>query len=121
MAKVNEFESPAINIIANGTTVKGDIICDGDFRIDGVLIGSITSKAKIIIGNTGTIEGDIKCQNGDFSGIIKANVVVAETLTLKSSARLIGNINIGKLSIEPGSQFSGNCRMENADYIAAQD
>jgi cytoskeletal protein CcmA (bactofilin family) len=119
MAKVNEFEAPTINIIGNGTTLKGDIISDGDFRIDGTLIGSITSKAKVIIGTTGVIEGEIKCLNGDFSGTIKANVLATELLSLKASSKLYGNIHVGKLSIEPGAQFSGNCKMENADYIAS--
>lgn len=119
MAKANEFEAPTINIIGNGTTLKGDIISDGDFRIDGTLIGSITSKAKVIIGTTGVIEGEIKCLNGDFSGTIKANVLATELLSLKASSKLYGNIHVGKLSIEPGAQFSGNCKMENADYIAS--
>lgn len=113
MAKTNEFEAPAINIIGNGTTLKGDIISDGDFRIDGTLIGSITSKAKVIIGTTGLIEGEIKCANGDFSGAIKANVVVTEMLSLKATSSITGNIVVNKLSIEPGAQFSGNCKMDN--------
>lgn len=116
MAKTNEFEAPAINIIGNGTTLKGDIVSDGDFRIDGTLIGSISSKAKLIIGTTGTIEGEIRCVNGDFSGTIKANVVVTEMLSLKATSSLTGNIQVSKLSIEPGAQFSGNCKMNNSDY-----
>lgn len=120
MAKANEFEAPTINIIGNGTTLKGDIISDGDFRIDGSLIGSITSKAKVIIGTTGIVEGEIKCNNGDFSGTIKANVFVSEMLALKATSKLSGNIHVGKLSIEPGAQFSGNCKMENADYVSSQ-
>jgi cytoskeletal protein CcmA (bactofilin family) len=119
MAKSNEFEAPAINIIGNGTIVKGDIISDGDFRIDGTLIGSIASKAKVIVGVTGNVEGEIKCQNGDISGNVKANVLVSEMLALKATSKLIGNINVSKLSIEPGSQFSGNCKMENTDYVAS--
>lgn len=115
MAKPNDFEAPAINILANGTTLKGDIISDGDFRIDGTLLGSIQSKAKVIIGTTGVVEGEIKCANGDFSGVIKANVIVTEVLTLKATSKLAGNIQIGKLSIEPGAQFSGSCKMENSE------
>jgi cytoskeletal protein CcmA (bactofilin family) len=120
MAKTNEFEAPAINIIGNGTTLKGDIKSDGDFRIDGTLIGSISSKAKVIIGATGIVEGEIKCNNGDFSGTIKANVHVTEMLALKATSKLAGNIHVGKLSIEPGAQFSGNCKMENADQNSNQ-
>lgn len=120
MAKANEFETPTINIIGSGTTLKGDIVSDGDFRIDGTLIGSIHSKSKVIIGTTGSVEGEIRCANGDFSGTIKANIVASEMVALKSTCKVIGNLQIGKLSIEPGAQFSGNCKMDNADYTPAQ-
>ena len=113
MAKINEIDSSSINILGNGTTVKGDIIANGDFRIDGTLIGSINAKGKLVIGATGNVEGEINCQNADFSGIVKANVNVQEMLALKSTAKLTGDITINKLSIEPGAQFSGSCNMNN--------
>ena len=36
---------------------------------------------------------------------------VKELLTLKSSAKLQGDISTNKLSIEPGAVFSGSCSM----------
>lgn len=121
MAKNHEQETPSINLIGSGTIVKGDITSNGDFRIDGTLIGSITSKSKVVIGTTGIVDGEIHCLNADFSGKIKANVKVSELLTLKSSTNLIGNINIGKLAIEPGAQFTGNCSMENENYTPTDE
>jgi cytoskeletal protein CcmA (bactofilin family) len=112
MAKVNEIEAPNINILSSGTTVKGDIKSNGDIRIDGTLIGSVNSKGKVVIGATGNIEGEIICQNADFSGVIKAKVVVTELLQLKSSAKISGDIITNKLSIEPGAKFSGTCNMD---------
>lgn len=111
MAKNIEIESPVINIIGNGTTIKGDINASGDMRIDGTLIGSINSKGKVVIGVTGTVEGEIVCQNADFSGNIKAKVNVTELLAMKASANLVGDITTDKLSIEPGAKFSGTCKM----------
>lgn len=121
MAKNYEQESPSINLIGSGTIVKGEITSNGDFRIDGTLIGSITSKSKIVVGTTGVVDGQINCQNADFSGKIKADVKVVELLTLKSTTNLIGNIKVGKLAIEPGAQFTGNCSMENENYSPSED
>lgn len=113
MAKNYEQENPSINLLGNGTMVKGDITSNGDFRIDGTLIGSIFSKSKVVIGTTGVVDGEINCENADFSGSIKGNIKVTELLTLKSTSKLLGNISVGKLAIEPGAQFSGNCIMDN--------
>lgn len=120
MAKNYEQENPSINLIGNGTIVKGDITSNGDFRIDGTLIGSIFSKSKVVVGTTGVVDGEINCQNADFSGTIKANIKVTELLTFKSTTKLIGNISVGKLAIEPGAQFSGNCTMDN-DILSTSD
>jgi len=112
MAKNFEPESPTINILGPGTFIKGDIKSNGDIRIDGTLVGSVNSKGKVVIGATGNVEGEVVCQNADFSGFIKGQVSVTELLTMKSTARLTGNIVTNKLSIEPGAKFSGSCRME---------
>ena len=119
MAKGNEIESSVINIIGNGTSIKGEVKCNGDMRIDGSLVGSINSKGKLVIGPSGNVEGEIICQSADFSGNIKATVTVTELLQLKASAKLIGDVITTKLAIEPGAKFSGTCNMheQNAPIV----
>jgi cytoskeletal protein CcmA (bactofilin family) len=112
--KNKETEMPSINLLGAGTVIKGEISVNGDFRIDGTLIGNIDCKGKIVVGSSGLIEGEIICQNADFSGQIKAHVKVAELLTLKETARFSGDITTNKLAIEPGAKFSGTCAMESA-------
>ncbi|NVO01160.1 MAG: polymer-forming cytoskeletal protein [Bacteroidetes bacterium] len=113
MAKNNEVESPSINLIGPGTIINGDINCNGDIRIDGSLIGSINSKGKIVVGTTGLIEGEIICQNADFSGVINANVMVGELISLKATAKLTGDLVTNKLAIEPGAKYTGKCNMSS--------
>ena len=116
MAKNPEVETPSINIIGSGTIVEGKINSNGDFRIDGSLIGMIKSESKIIVGSSGIVEGEIISKNADISGKLQANIQVEELLTLKASSKIIGNIKVGKLSIEPGAVFTGQCTM-NSDNI----
>lgn len=115
MAKYNENEmtSNNINLIGQGTEITGDILCSGDLRIDGILSGNITSKGKVVVGETGKIKGEINCKNSDISGIIEGKITVAELLSLKATAKMIGDITTSKLAIEPGSKFTGYCNMTN--------
>lgn len=114
MAKLNGQESsPSINFLGTGTTIKGIVKSNGDFRIDGVLNGSINSKGKVVVGPSGRVEGEILCQNADISGEIHAKIVVHELLTLKSSAIIKGDIFTNKLAIEPGAKFTGSCNMND--------
>ena len=113
MAKTIISETPAVNMIGKGTSIKGDIRSDGDFRVDGTLHGSIQSTGKIVVGVSGVIEGDITCQNADFSGQVKAVIRVKELLSLKATSKVNGEVHTSKLAIEPGAKFSGTCNMED--------
>ena len=120
MAKTIISETPAVNMIGKGTSIKGDIRSDGDFRVDGILHGSIQSNGKIVVGVSGSIEGDINCQNADLSGQVKATIHVKELLSLKSTSKVTGEVYTSKLAIEPGAKFSGTCNMEDEAEIKAQ-
>lgn len=122
MAKSSNNEhSPSINFLGAGTHIKGAITSDGDFRIDGALIGSISAKGKIVIGQSGKVEGEINCQHADISGEVKARVIVHELLTLKSTANITGDLYTSKLAIEPGALFSGTCDMnKKPEHITAK-
>tara|TARA_B100000212_G_C27148074_1_gene436271 strand:- start:19 stop:435 length:417 start_codon:yes stop_codon:yes gene_type:complete len=100
-----------INMIGVGTIITGDVNSNGDLRIDGTLKGSVATEGKVVLGKNGVIEGDVVCNNADIAGEIKAKITVSQLLTLKSTAKLKGDIITNKLSIEPGAVFSGSCSM----------
>jgi cytoskeletal protein CcmA (bactofilin family) len=111
MAKEIETTN-AINLISAGTQVKGDVESNSGIRIDGQLQGKMDIKGKVVIGASGQILGDIICQTLEISGQITGNVHAADLVSLKSTARMNGEIIARKLAIEPGAVFTGNCRME---------
>lgn len=100
------------NRIVEGTTIKGDIISQADFRLDGELVGNFTSKGKIVIGPAGSVTGDIRCKNADIEGRFNGKIEVAEMLNVKSKAHIVGEVITGKLSVEPGAEFSASCVMK---------
>jgi len=100
------------NRIVEGTTIKGDIISSADFRLDGHLAGNFQSKGKIVIGPAGSVQGDIICKNADIEGSFDGKIQVQEILNVKSKAHIHGEVICGKLSVEPGAEFSASCVMK---------
>ncbi|HOO98897.1 MAG TPA: polymer-forming cytoskeletal protein [Bacteroidales bacterium] len=115
MAKYNETETPAINLINTGTEITGDVKSTGDIRIDGTLTGNLNTKGKIVIGPSGRINGEVTCKNSEVSGTVEGKLIVTQLLILKASSKIFGDIVTSKLSIEPGAIFSGNCKMSEND------
>ncbi|MDG1172581.1 MAG: polymer-forming cytoskeletal protein [Polaribacter sp.] len=102
------------NVIAKNTTIVGDIKSDGDFRIDGALNGTLTTNGRVIIGAEGSIKGKVEATNADIEGMFSGNLLVSNTLTIKATANISGEVIIGKLSVEPGASFNATCAMKGA-------
>jgi cytoskeletal protein CcmA (bactofilin family) len=100
------------NRIVEGTTIKGDIISQADFRLDGELIGNFQSSGKIVIGPAGSVTGDIICKNADIEGKFDGKIQVTEILNVKSKSSIHGEVICGKLAVEPGADFSASCTMK---------
>jgi len=98
-------------LIGAGTTIKGDLISNGDVRIDGTLIGNISGSAKVLIGQEGVVQGDIEGQQADIQGKVTGKLQIRELLNLRGDAIIRGNIIAGKLQIEPSVTFNGQCHM----------
>ena len=103
--------SSSSNTIGKGTFLEGNIETYGNIRIEGRIRGDVKSKSKVALGNSSHIEGNITAQNADIEGEVKGKLDVAETLVLKATAVVYGDINTGKLVVEPGAVFNGTCKM----------
>ncbi len=113
MAKSFEPAEVAVNRIVAGTSIKGNIETNSDFRFEGNLVGNLNTKGKLIIGSTGEVKGEIKCKNCDIEGKVDGKLEVSELLTLKATSVINGDIVAKRLAIDPGARFTGNCLMSN--------
>ena len=102
-----------LNVIVDGSKVIGDIITESNIRIDGEVVGNVSTSAKVVVGSSGVIKGNLTCSEGDLEGKIEGTLKVEGLLILRSGANIEGEITTNKLQVEEGAQFSGNCRMSN--------
>ncbi|WP_372754744.1 polymer-forming cytoskeletal protein [Mariniflexile sp.] len=100
------------NIISQGTKIVGDFNSEGDFRIDGIIEGTITTTGKIVVGKSGFIKGTLQGTDAYFEGKFSGKLSLSGTLTLKASAEIDGEVVAGKLAVEPGATFNVSCVMK---------
>ena len=99
------------NALAAGTTIKGNIITETDFRLDGKVEGDITCKGKIVVGPKGSVTGNIISANAEILGEVNGSLKIAEKLVLKATAIINGDLSTQSLEIEPNARFNGACMM----------
>jgi len=102
------------SIIGAGMTITGEIITEGDLRIDGKLIGTVKSSSKVVVGEEGSVEGDINALQADVTGTVYGNITIKDLLTLRGQASINGDVNAGKISMEPTVSFNGTCTTQVA-------
>lgn len=108
---MNTNSPDRLNIIVEGTKITGELSSDSNIRIDGVVEGTITTKGRLVVGPKGRIVGDVVCNDAEVEGTIEGQLKVNALLSLRSTAKILGDMHTGKLSIEPGASFTGNCNM----------
>lgn len=110
-SNVSVVDTNSIDRIAEGSVLEGNLNSSNGIRIDGTVKGSIRCEGKVVVGKTGVVEGEIICHSADIEGTLKSSIEVKDILELKATSNLHGEISTGKLSIEPGASFTGNCKM----------
>lgn len=107
----NANQSPAVNILSEGTKLKGDLNSQTDIRIAGTIDGEAMSKGKLIVTANGKIVGNITSADADIAGRIEGEVKVSNKLTLRETAVIDGNIYTKTLIVEEGAEINGSIRM----------
>ena len=105
------------NRIEGSTKITGEIASEADFRIDGTLEGTITTSGKVVIGKEGVINGNVNCSFADVEGKFSGKIEVKESLSLKSTSSVEGEVIIGKLIVESGASFNAKCSMRSAKEV----
>ena len=99
------------NTLAAGTTVKGDIVTETDFRLDGKIEGDVSCSGKIVIGPKGNVTGNIVSTNAEILGEVEGSIHVSAKLVLKYSPKR------WRSNRTPASTGFARCQGKNNDKI----
>ena len=114
MANQSQQSGTMYNAITAGSKIIGTIIADGDIRIDGTVEGEMQCAGKVVIGEKGFVKGTVTCQNSEIMGSLDGKIVNSQTLALRSTGKIKGEVQTQTLIVEPNAQFNGSCQMPTA-------
>jgi cytoskeletal protein CcmA (bactofilin family) len=102
------------SVIGAGTLVTGNIKSEGTVRVDGKIIGNISTQADTSIGLTGTVEGSIDARNITVAGKVLGTLSAAQKLVLESKSVLKGDLRTTRLVVDEGAVFDGKSTMSTS-------
>lgn len=120
MAQQQQNPGTLYNALTAGSKIIGTVIADSDIRIDGQLEGDLQCSGKVVIGEKGLIKGTVSCQNAEIMGKLDGKIDVRQTLAMRASSDLKGEIKTQTLIVEPNAKFNGTCSMNTVENKAAK-
>lgn len=101
--------------IGSGTSLTGETEFKSMLRVDGHLIGKISSASgTLYVGTGGLVDANISVAATIVHGTVNGDIVALEKIELGRTAKVVGNIQTPSLVMEQGAILEGNCTMIKA-------
>jgi excisionase family DNA binding protein len=98
-----------------------------NLRINGKFEGTLDTKGKLMVGDKAKIQANITGESVSIAGEVLGNIKATSLLVLQSTARLEGDVQTPRLSVEEGAVLNGRLEMgatspvtENARMTTSQ-
>jgi len=120
MAVTQQNAGALYNSLTAGSKIIGTIITDSDIRVDGTIEGDVKCSGKLVVGEKGSIIGTVECQNAEIMGVVDGKIEAKQTLALRATSRLKGELSTQKLTVEPNAIFNGSCSMGDSQTATSK-
>ncbi len=95
--------------IGRTVTIKGDIRSEEDLVIDGQVEGTLAvGQHCVVVGPNGQVQATIRAREVEVQGVVKGNVEAGGRITLRKSAKVVGDLKMAGVVIEDGANFKGS-------------
>lgn len=117
-SKLSKYKNISfVNEIGIGSSVVGNLECDGDFKVAGGLLGNIVEStagnSTLVVTEGAYIQGNIQYSNLIVMGSIEGSIDVSDCMVVYPSAIIRGDINYKQLNIHPDAKVNGRISCAN--------
>jgi cytoskeletal protein CcmA (bactofilin family) len=88
--------------IGEGVVIEGNITLPETVYVNGSITGELRA-SKVMVGPSGVINGKVYATTADIQGRINHTINVSGLLILRSSAKILGDIEYQMIEIEEGA------------------
>jgi cytoskeletal protein CcmA (bactofilin family) len=101
---VNDFPT----VIGPDASFKGELSFEKGLRLQGKFEGKITTPGRLHIAREARMAADVESGAIIVEGEVKGNLIAADRIELKQTARYEGDLSATKLTVDEGAIFSGH-------------
>lgn len=104
-------------VVGPSVNVEGDFSSEGDIIVKGSVTGTVYTSRMLLVEQGAKIFANVQAGSAKISGEVKGNMKIRETLELSSTARVLGDVEVRTLSVEPGAVLYGKVSMTGVEGL----
>jgi cytoskeletal protein CcmA (bactofilin family) len=113
--RVDDRAGPIESVLAQETTLQGNLRSAHPIRIMGSVEGDIESRGRAKIERGGRVQGNITAPDVIVNGELEGHIEATGQVELGPESRMAGNIKAAKIAIAEGCFFRGDIKMFRGD------
>ena len=115
--RATDRASGSPTFIGAGTTVTGNLDCQGDLIVGGTVLGDSTVAGSLTLSEGGRWEGRLKVTSAVVAGEWHGEITVAEKLEIRKTARIRGAITARSIAIARGAVIEGEMAVTSGQPV----
>ncbi|PZN31414.1 MAG: hypothetical protein DIU71_09980 [Proteobacteria bacterium] len=93
--------------IGDGTTLNGNLDCQGDLVVGGKVVGDCSVCGVVTLSEGGRWEGKLEANNAILAGEVEGTVLIREKLEIRKTARIKGTVQARVIAVAEGAVIDG--------------
>lgn len=98
-------------VVGPSMNVEGDFSSEGNIIVKGTVTGSVTTSKHLIVEQGAKIIANVNASSATVAGEVRGNMKVKDYIELVATARVVGDIEVQTISMEPGALLYGKVNM----------
>lgn len=99
-------------VIGETIQIRGNLSGSGDLVVRGRIEGFISLQDRLIIEESGSVMATVESRDVTVNGTVNGDIDAVDTVSLNSSATMIGDIRAPQIEIQDGARFRGRLAMD---------
>ena len=100
------------SVLGRGARVRGRVHGDGALRVEGTIEGDVQVSGELEIDEGGAVAGDVEAGALSIGGQLTGNASARGPITIRSTARVSGDMLGAEVVLEEGAAFEGRIEAE---------
>lgn len=105
--RLTDRASSSPTFIGVGTTLTGNLDCEGDLVVGGRVVGDSTVHGAFTLAEGGQWEGRLEVKTAVIAGQWQGEIIASEKLEIRKSARIHGTVSARSIAVAQGAVIDG--------------